>query len=665
MTATIGFGVGTPLRASGAGNIPVSDAPISGAFTVTAVSAALAPTQLITGTDGSLWFLNSQSELGTISADGAASLAGVTFPHASDPAQLVSAGPEGEWAYANGAAPGGGCMVALAEPGGHLLERILNHPVNPQCNGAARDLDGDLWVSLHGGPSSAMSEITPAGLVTPVRAPLTAARPGAVALGSDGAIWTVERAGEYGRFVPGGAATTVSIFDGSGTPPIPGSPYYGVAVDRSWFLPRPDGTFWLVDRNAALSDPDEWYIRFHLDDAETKPVVTSDGALWDIAAPTPDMGNQPERIQRLDQWGVDDRSTALPTSPRNGAPLTATGPLALTPDGSLWFVASDGGADFVVRYVPTLIAPDFVWTGGAGDGMWSNSANWLNGAIPQNGSVVVLSGSGAMTDDIPGLQLQEIVDYGSVDLSGDAFSVGLDGIGVTGYHVNLVVNNPITAPVGISFALRADPPTTLTVNGVISGTGGITAEGPEGSGSGVVVLTADNTYSGVTTVGNGGELQIDGDQPASAVTIDGSLTGTGTTGSVDDLGALDIDGEFIGGPCSVVLSIDGNLAIQNNSEFVTEISACGRPSAQAVGSVRVSGSITIDPTAIMFLELSGDKPQVACLLSSQGSLTGHFEGIPEGYTEPDPSGGKVRFSYDTPGGAGCDAHAFTATTGVH
>ena len=113
------------------------------------------------------------------------------------------------------------------------------------------------------------------------------------------------------------------------------------------------------------------------------------------------------------------------------------------------------------------------------------------------------------------------------------------------------------------------------------------------------------------------------------------------------------------------LSVDGNLTLENTSYLETEIDACGKPSSQAVGSVRVSGSITIDPKAFVDVDLSGDKPQVACLLSSQGSLTGHFQGVPEGYTEPDPSGGKVRFSYVTPGGSGCDAHAFTATTGVH
>ena len=516
VTVAVAFGVSTPLRASGAGIDPVSDAPMSGGFTVTAVSGADTPTQLVTGTDGSLWFLNANSELGTIASNGAATLTGVTFPHASEPAQLVSAGPEGEWAYANGAAPGGGCLVALAEPGGHVLERILNHPVNPTCSGGARDRDGDLWVSLHGGPSSALSEITPAGLVTPDRPALTAARPQAVALGSDGAIWAIERAGDFGRFVPGGSATTVPIF-GSAKPPIPGSPFYGVSITRALLLPRPDGTFWLVDRNAAISDPGQWYIRFDLEDAETLPVVASDGAIWNIAAPEVGEQGQSERVQRLDQWGVDDRSAALPSSPRNGAALTATGPLAEQPDGSLWFVATDGGADFVVHYVPTLIPSDSVWTGDAGNGKWSTAANWLDDAVPQNGSVVVLSGSGPMTDDIPGLQLQEILDYGSLQLSGDAFSVGLDGIGVTGEHINLVIDDAITAPAGISFALRADPTTTVTVNGLISGSGGITVQGPASRGEGIVILTGNNTYSGATTVGYGGELQVDGNQPASAV----------------------------------------------------------------------------------------------------------------------------------------------------
>ena len=79
----------------------------------------------------------------------------------------------------------------------------------------------------------------------------------------------------------------------------------------------------------------------------------------------------------------------------------------------------------------------------------------------------------------------------------------------------------------------------------------------------------------------------------------------------------------------------------------------------------MTGSATIDAGVSLVLGLIGYSPQIACLLSSQTGLTGKFVGVKEGSTQPDPSGGKVVFSYRTPGGTGCAAHAFTATTGVH
>lgn len=663
--ALAGFTFATPMTARGA-----TDAPISGGFSATQTASNAKPIQLITGTDGQVWFLTATSELGTIAASGQATLSGVTFPHGSQPAQLVSAGPEGEWAFANDVtADGGGCVVALAGPGGgHLLQRILHHPVDPTCNGGARDNAGDLWVSVVGSGSSAMSEISPAGVVTPVRPPLTAARPTSVALGSDGAIWALERADDYGRFVPGGAATTVPI-QGGATPPIPGSPFYGIRFTNATLLARPDGTFWVIGGNVGLSSPGQWFIRFFLEATASESAVTPDGALWSVADAS---SGAPARMHRIDQWGVSDHSGALPASPRNGAALTATGPITASLDGSLWFIASDGGADFVVHYTPSAIPSESVWTGGAGDGKWSSASNWLSGMVPKSGSVVVLRGTGAITDDLPGLQLQEILDYGSVQLSGDALSVGIDGIQVTGANTNFVINDPISTAAGTVLALRPDPQTTLTVNGVISGGGGLNAGGVDlerDSQLGLVLLTANNTYTGPTTVMSG-PLRVDGHQPASAINVEafGVLTGGGTTGAVEvaAFGSIDFaDKSEFYGHCPQTLTVDGNVVFDNNSSYFTALKTCGAPATQTVGTVLATGTVSLSGTVDFLLELSGDKPQVACLLASDGAFHGKFFEFGEGSSQPDPSGGKAVFSYVKPGGAGCFPNAFTVTTGVH
>jgi hypothetical protein len=81
----------------------------------------------------------------------------------------------------------------------------------------------------------------------------------------------------------------------------------------------------------------------------------------------------------------------------------------------------------------------------------------------------------------------------------------------------------------------------------------------------------------------------------------------------------------------------------------------------------VTGAVSIDPQSFFFLTLVQDATQVACLISSQGSMTGSFSGATEGSTAPDygaDQGDVVRFSYQTPGGPGCYPHAFTAQTGI-
>jgi hypothetical protein len=648
--AVVAIGFATPLTAHGATN-----GPINGGFTVTPVSASAVPTQLVTGTNGSVWFLTANSQLGTLSPSGQATLTGVTFPSG---ARLISAGPEGEWAFVNPGTFQGPCVVVLAEPDGHVLERTPGHPANAYCDGGARDNAGDLWVTLNGHGSNGMAEITPSGVIRVTYAVVV----GSVALGSDGAMWTFVRGYQFGRFVAGEPPTLSKIF-ADGTPPVTGSPYGGVRYFRSTLLARPDGTFWLAaSRATVLSSPGNWYDRFDfLADNTSVSAVTPDGALWSVGY---GEGDTTQRVQRLDAWGVVDRSATLPVNPMNGNQLGASGPLTALPDGSLVFIATDGSANFVVHYVPTLIPAESVWTGSAGDGLWSTHTNWLNNAVPEDGSIVVLRGADTMTDNIPGLQPAEILAYGTVHLSGDALSLGTYGIQVSGDTTDDVINDPISVAAGTTLTLRADPFATLTLGGIISGAGGVATPPSNGFTPGLVALAGNNTYTGGTLVDS--PLRIDGDQPASAVDDAGQLFGGGTTGSVTVSGTIGFDNErAASGVCPQTLTIDGNLVLTSTAFFEPAIEACGTPRAQTIGSVLVTGTATVDKGASLSLSLNADKPQLACLLSSQGSFSGQFSGVKQGSTEPDPSGGKVVFSYDTPGGTGCYANAFTATTGVH
>jgi len=63
-----------------------SNASIPGSLSVVAVPGSFHLQQLSTGTDGKLWFVTPQSQLGAISASGQATLTGVVLPHGNVPA---------------------------------------------------------------------------------------------------------------------------------------------------------------------------------------------------------------------------------------------------------------------------------------------------------------------------------------------------------------------------------------------------------------------------------------------------------------------------------------------------------------------------------------------------------------------------------------------------
>lgn len=202
-----------------------------------------------------------------------------------------------------------------------------------------------------------------------------------------------------------------------------------------------------------------------------------------------------------------------------------------------------------------------------------------------------------------------------------------------------MIDNPITVPAGSTLGVRADPFATATLNGVISGAGGLTlGSSTDGTGfGGLVVLTANNTYTG-TTVVQDTAARIDGHQPGSAVsdTNAGELAGGGTIGAlkVDGTSALDFADEATDfDHCPQTLTVDGTLLFEAGAYFSPAIQACGTPAVQTVGSVLVTGAATVSKDVTLFLSLDRDQPQLACLLASQGALQGQFAGVKEGSTK--------------------------------
>ena len=178
------------------------------------------------------------------------------------------------------------------------------------------------------------------------------------------------------------------------------------------------------------------------------------------------------------------------------------------------------------------------WTGAAST-LWSNAANWNGGSPAGDADAMLVFPAGAANlinmNDISGLTITSISFTGSdhYTLSGMAITLNAGGITLgTGATTG-------TDVIGLAIALGAsqtwtatNASSTLQVNTVISGPGtaGLTKDG-----QGTLILTADNVYSGITTVA-AGALLINGTQPGSSVTVNSGSTlgGSGVAGTLYD-----------------------------------------------------------------------------------------------------------------------------------
>src|SRR5205809_34832 len=179
---------------------------------------------------------------------------------------------------------------------------------------------------------------------------------------------------------------------------------------------------------------------------------------------------------------------------------------------------------------------------------------------------------------------------------------------------------------------------------VISGTGGLTKDG-----TGTVTLSANNTYTGTTTV-SAGTLLVNGSQSSSAVSLNGgTLGGTGTVGAITSTGS----GGSVAPGVGVGILASGNVNWSSGSPgFVVQLN--GTTAGTGYDQLNVTGSVNLGGATLSgTLGFSPPNGTSFTIINNDGSdaVIGTFAGLPEGSTVV-LSGQSFKVSYV--GGTGND-----------
>jgi fibronectin-binding autotransporter adhesin len=279
-------------------------------------------------------------------------------------------------------------------------------------------------------------------------------------------------------------------------------------------------------------------------------------------------------------------------------------------------------------------AATITWNGGGGDDNWSTVANWVT-AAPVNGDALVFSGATRPSNTNNFLTSVGAVTFGNggFSISGNALTLAGDftNSGNNTWSINSTLSGArtLTSNSGVltlsgqvnlsSNLLTIGGAGNTTVSGVVGGSGGLLK-----SGSGVLVLSNTNVYTGSTRI-SGGSVSITADTNLGAVPV------SATPGSIV------IDGG--------ILTTTGTFTLSSNRGI-----ALGPVSGQGDGTINVSsGELTYNgilssntgtgnlvKTGTGILTLGGSNSYSGNTVISAGTLkVGSATAIPSGVSKGD------------------------------
>ena len=277
-----------------------------------------------------------------------------------------------------------------------------------------------------------------------------------------------------------------------------------------------------------------------------------------------------------------------------GLSVGSNGTVTVTGPGSSWINGPSGGLNIGSFGTGTLT----IANGGRVINITNFTANIGNGAGSQG--AVTVTGAGSTWSNSSGVNIGNL-GTGTLTIA--------DG-GVVNGPVTIAANAGATGTLNIG-AGAGDPaaaPGTLTAPSVAFGAGTGTLNfnhtstnyvfAPVISGNGAVnvlagttILTANNTYTGATTI-NGGALIVNGSIASSSLTTVNSgaaLLGSGTVGST----VINSGGFLVPGPVGTpgTMTVTGNLAFQSGALYVVQVNPTTASSTNVSGTASLAGTV--------------------------------------------------------------------------
>jgi autotransporter-associated beta strand protein len=267
-------------------------------------------------------------------------------------------------------------------------------------------------------------------------------------------------------------------------------------------------------------------------------------------------------------------------------------------------VAQDSLGGAAIGYISLVVGNSATWTGAdaASNSSWSDGTNWISGLPPGYGDDLVFAGGVGLTPVMDSSYNVASVTFsnnaGSFNLNNSGGSILAIVNGVTNKSANVQTLN---LPVTVSGALTLNAASGgLVLNGLVSGSGGLTV-----AGTNTTTLAGLNTYTGNTSISSGSTLAVNNAGQLGADNggiYAGLITNTGTL-TFNSSAAQTLSG---------VLSGTGVLN-QIGSGVLTLAAANSNPGG-------FSGPIVISGTNAQ-VTLGGDQVQVAQGGSGTGQVT--------------------------------------------